>query len=185
MSKSKTGAAESRRTTAPNRNCLTIHQGKDETGDQAKARAYLTPQVGAASTVRKIMAGSDLDIMSLATELQEQAALVQGGNLQRLESMLTTQAHTLDVLFNTLAQRAALNLGEYLDASERYLKLAFKAQNQCRATLESFAAIKNPPLIYAQQANIANGPQQVNNGTPAAGGGSEPVRAPAGAGGKK
>lgn len=34
-----------------------------------------------------------------------------------------------------------------------------KAQSQCRATLETLAAIKNPPVIYAKQANISNGPQ--------------------------
>jgi hypothetical protein len=33
-----------------------------------------------------------------------------------------------------------------------------------RATLETLAAIKNPPVIFAKQANIAHGPQQVNNG---------------------
>ena len=32
-------------------------------------------------------------------------------------------------------------------------------------TLETLSNIKNPPVIYAKQANIANGPQQVNNGT--------------------
>ena len=31
-------------------------------------------------------------------------------------------------------------------------------------TLETLATIKNPPVLYAPQANIANGPQQVNNG---------------------
>lgn len=76
-----------------------------------------------------------------------------------------TQAHTLDAIFNELARRAALNMGEYINATDRYLRLALKAQNQCRATLETLAAIKNPPVIYAKQANIANGPQQVNNGT--------------------
>jgi hypothetical protein len=32
-------------------------------------------------------------------------------------------------------------------------------------TLETLSNIKNPPVVYAKQANIANGPQQVNNGT--------------------
>jgi hypothetical protein len=32
-----------------------------------------------------------------------------------------------------------------------------------RMTLESLATIKNPPVVYARQANIAHGPQQVNN----------------------
>jgi hypothetical protein len=42
---------------------------------------------------------------------------------------------------------------------------ALRAQSQCRTTLETLAAIKNPPIVYARQANIAQGPQQVNNGT--------------------
>jgi hypothetical protein len=41
--------------------------------------------------------------------------------------------------------------------------MAMKAQNQCRITLETLSAIKNPPIVYAKQANIAHGPQQVNN----------------------
>lgn len=55
-------------------------------------------------------------------------------------------------------------MGEYIQAAETYMRLALKAQAQCRATLETFANIKNPPVVYARQANIANGPQQVNNG---------------------
>jgi hypothetical protein len=31
-------------------------------------------------------------------------------------------------------------------------------------TLETLSTIKNPPTIIAKQANIAHGPQQVNNG---------------------
>ena len=30
--------------------------------------------------------------------------------------------------------------------------------------IESLAQIKNPPVVYARQANFASGPQQVNNG---------------------
>ncbi len=33
----------------------------------------------------------------------------------------------------------------------------------CRATCEAIAVLKNPP-VFARQANIAHGPQQVNNG---------------------
>ena len=32
-------------------------------------------------------------------------------------------------------------------------------------TLETLGNIKNPPVVYAKQANITNGPQQVNNGS--------------------
>jgi hypothetical protein len=32
--------------------------------------------------------------------------------------------------------------------------------------LETLAAIRNPPVIYARRANVTTGPQQVNNGVP-------------------
>jgi hypothetical protein len=44
--------------------------------------------------------------------------------------------------------------------------IALRAQSQCRATWETLATIKNPPMMgYVKQANIAHGPQQVNNAT--------------------
>jgi hypothetical protein len=49
---------------------------------------------------------------------------------------------------------------------ETFLRLELKAQAQCRSTLETLATIKNPPVIYAKQANISNN-QQINNGVPA------------------
>jgi hypothetical protein len=59
--------------------------------------------------------------------------------------------------------------GGYLDAADRYMRLALKAQSECRVTIETLAEIKNPkPVAFVQQANIANGPQQVNNGPPPA-----------------
>ena len=43
------------------------------------------------------------------------------------------------------------------------MRLAFKAQNQCRATLETLAEIKNPkPTAFIKQQNIGVN-QQVNN----------------------
>jgi len=54
----------------------------------------------------------------------------------------------------------------YRDATEIYLRLAPKAQSQCRTTWESLAEIKNPRAVaFVRQANIAHGLQQVNNGT--------------------
>ena len=77
------------------------------------------------------------------------------------------QAPTLDAIFGNCARRAALNMGEYATAAEMYLRLALKAQSQCQTTLETLAKIKNAPTVFARQANIAHGPQQVNNGVPA------------------
>jgi hypothetical protein len=47
---------------------------------------------------------------------------------------------------------------------EPLLKLAFRAQSQCRATWEAIAVIQHPPIAgFINQANIAGGHQQVNN----------------------
>lgn len=98
--------------------------------------------------------------------LTAKAEAVHGGDLREAETALISQATVLQALFLELTRRAGLNMGEHLDATETYLKLALKAQNQSRMTLETLAAIKNPPIVYAKQANFANGPQQVNNGVP-------------------
>jgi hypothetical protein len=81
------------------------------------------------------------------------------------EAMLTSQAMTLNAMFADLSRRSAINLsdGSYFNAGERYFKMAMRAQNQCRMALETLSTIKNPPVVYAKQANIAHGPQQVNN----------------------
>ncbi len=63
-------------------------------------------------------------------------------------------------------------MGCYVETAETYLKLALRAQSQCRATLETLSNIKNPPLAgYVKQANIVHGPQQVvNHASPGSGG---------------
>jgi hypothetical protein len=78
--------------------------------------------------------------------------------------MLFAQAQTLESLFHNLVRRANANMSEHLAAAETYMRLALRAQSQCRATLEALANIKNPPPVtFVRQANVANGPQQVNN----------------------
>jgi hypothetical protein len=129
------------------------------------ARTSLRPTVQAAITLAaygKSMA--ELDTCSLLDALDEQMDACKSGDLQRAEDMLAAQAHTLDGIFNSLARRALQ--ADYVDHFERYLKLALRAQSQARMTWEALATIKNPPMMgYVQQANIAHGPQQVNNNT--------------------
>ena len=60
-----------------------------------------------------------------------------------------------------LARRASAQ--DYMKNMEACLRMALKAQNQCRMTLETLATIKNPPVVFARQMNVANGPRQVNN----------------------
>lgn len=107
-----------------------------------------------------------LSITEMVNSLKDHGQRVNGNDLAAAEQMLMAQSVALNAIFAEMARRSAINMGEYLDASERYMRLALKAQGQCRATVETLAAIKNPPVVYAKQANFASGPQQVNNGVP-------------------
>lgn len=138
------------------------------------ARTVLRPTVQAAVTLKQYgKSYGDLDLPGLIDALTTQTKAVADGDLGRGEAMLTTQAHVLDAIFNNLARRA--NNAEYLDHFDRYLKLSLRAQSQSRATWETLAAMKNPPMMgYVKQANIAHGHQQVNNAPATAGDPSRP-----------
>ena len=82
------------------------------------------------------------------------------GDTEQMQAMLFAQANALQGIFVELARRATSQ--EYLRQWETYIRVALKAQNQCRATLDTLANMKNPPRVYATNANIAHGPQQVN-----------------------
>ncbi len=91
--------------------------------------------------------------------LEETVAAVQRGELGEAEGLLMAQAVTLNTIFARCAVQASRNLdGQHLEGTERYLRLALKAQSQCRTTIETLAIVKNPTTIFARQANIAAGP---------------------------
>lgn len=145
---------------------LVVKVDKPEKEQGAIAKMLLKPTVQAAFTAQDVIGrvspNEDLDLMALIDELNEQSQKVHNGSLDRLEATLTAQAHTLDLIFNKLTQKALK--AEYMKQLEGYLKLGLKAQSQCRSTLETLAAIKNPqPVAFVKQANIAQN-QQINNG---------------------
>ena len=130
------------------------------------AAATLRPSINAAAVIEEYgKAFGDQDIMALADELADNIKQVNAGDMTRCEVMLMGQAQDLQAIFMNLSRRSVRQ--EHMKNMETYLRLALKAQGQCRATIETLAAIKNPPVIYAKQANISNGHQQINNGIPA------------------
>ena len=140
-------------------------QQQAESKADVMAHRSLRPTVQAALTLLDYNKGfGELSVNTLVNDLVEQCELANKGDLSRAEALLIAQAHTLDAIFHELARRA--QRVEYLNQFDVNLRLALKAQSQCRATLETLATIKNPQAIaFVRQANIANGPQQVNNGT--------------------
>jgi hypothetical protein len=132
----------------------------------------LSPAVNAAVTADMVLPKATFgnsepaDLQSLVYELASQVEVMQRGDTTRIESMLLSQAHTLDALFHKLV-RQALDKRRWLEALP--MGLGLRAQSQARATLEALAAMKGrgAHVTYVGQANIAHGPQQVNNGAAA------------------
>jgi hypothetical protein len=146
---------------------LRVQRQQSETEADAMAHTSLRPTVQAALTLMDYTkAFGEMSINTLVADLVKQCDLAIDGDLSRTEGLLISQAHTLDAIFHKLARKASHS--EYLNQLEVHLRLALKAQSQCRATLETLAIIKNPqPVAFVRQANIAHGPQQVNNGAAA------------------
>ena len=152
---------------------LTLMTGQTKE-DQAReyARMMVSPELAAyrvlsSADSKGSMVGmwGGIDVPSLTDELRDQAAAVNRGELNHVEAMLMNQATALQSLFARLAERGMSC--DTIVPFEANLRMALRAQSQCRATLETLAAIKNPPVVFAKQANInqGNGNQQVNNGT--------------------
>jgi hypothetical protein len=139
--------------------------------DETRAQTYakltadgVLPLTFTAEMFGRALAGGECDLTAMHARLMETAKDAEAGNMGRLERMLSAQAQTLNIMFTELARRAALNMGERMPAAEMYLRMAFKAQAQSRATVEALAEMKNPRAVaFVKQANIAQ-QQQVNNG---------------------
>lgn len=133
-----------------------------------RSKFALLPNANAAAVIETFGKNvfGEQDFKALAIELRSRFNEVEKGDLQHCEQMLVGQAHALQSIFSNLARLAMTQ--EHLPQFDTFLRLALKAQNQSRATIETLSAIKNPPVVFAKQANInhGGGNQQVNNGTP-------------------
>lgn len=137
-----------------------------ETADKALANIVVEGVMMNAVAMHAFIAPQglpNLDATECLASLQHAAdAVSKNGDLRQLEGMLTAQTVALNAIFVNFAMRGAKAAGQ--DYMERCMRLALRAQNQSRATVETLAVVKNPNTpIFAKQANIAHGPQQVNN----------------------
>lgn len=73
----------------------------------------------------------------------DRVSACRDGNLTGMKELLASQAISLNTIFVELSRRSALNLGQHLEASERYMRLALKAQAQSRATIEAIDRLTN------------------------------------------
>lgn len=126
------------------------------------AKQYASPAIQAANTYITFKHKEEpLDCGEITKELTAQNKALRNNDLTRIEDILMAQAQTLDFLFHREARLAAAQ--EHMLQFKAHMDMAFKAQRQCRATIEALAFIKNPQP-YVRQQNVAQ-QQIVNNGS--------------------
>lgn len=151
-------------------NVFPVEAAAGQTREQLISIVTAQGILASASTVRTFSMAltGEGDTLELVNQLKTSISRSQGGDTSIADTYLIPQVAALNAVFNEFMRRAALNMGQHPEAMERYARLAMKAQSQCRSTLETLAKIKNPPNVaFVRQANIAHGPQQVNNGVTA------------------
>jgi len=146
----------------PNKLVVTEEPGKSK--QRKLAEIQLSPNISNAVTVQSYLRSfaGEVDFTEAVEVMREKSDKIIAGDLSELESTLTAQIVSLNAIFTNMARRSASC--DYLNQLETFMRLALKAQSQCARTAEILATIKNPPIVYAKQANIAQGHQQVNNG---------------------
>ena len=148
-------------------NALNVEQKRDETGAQAMARKLMQPafrNAAAASGFTTKLLGSKIEqpgLADYADYVQLTAERAAGGDLAMASHILAAQALTLDNMFTELARRTALNMGDYVNAAERYGRLALKAQSNCRATLETLTKLHQPREQTVRHVHVNEGGQAV------------------------
>lgn len=104
------------------------------------------------------------ELADVVSALTDKITIIQDGDMKPIEAMLISQAHALQTMFVTLGRMAAskTQLAQYTS----FMNMALKAQSQSRATIQALVELKYPKqATFVKQANIANGHQQVNNGS--------------------
>ncbi len=136
-----------------------------ETPEQAAA-AIMVEGLGMNAVVAQAfsrqLGAVNLEESYVALALTAKAAA--NGDRTSQEALLAAQVVSLNTIYTECALMAHGQLPTNLDLFERLMRIGLKAQSQSRATAESLALMQNPPSVFAKQANIAHGPQQVNNG---------------------
>tara|TARA_R110002049_G_scaffold54908_2_gene152597 strand:- start:3129 stop:3758 length:630 start_codon:yes stop_codon:yes gene_type:complete len=147
-------------------NVLKVKPEPGEAKGTSVARASLDPVVRHANLATWIAGNAFSDdykptIIESAQALQSSVAKAQAGDMNMASRLLASQAITLDTLFTELTGRAVSNLGQYPDAVERYLRLALKAQSNCRTTVEALSKLHQPREQTVRHVHVNEGGKAV------------------------
>lgn len=148
------------------KNTLEIQAKDGDDRDLLLAKVALAPGARHAATASNFAASLFSDnhqspIMASTAALGEKMAAAGRGDKAMASDILAAQAVVLDTMFTELARRSAANLGQYIDAADRYMRLALKAQANCRATLEALAKLHQPREQTVKHVHVNEGGQAI------------------------
>lgn len=148
-------------------NAMKVRAKEGDNVATATAAAILAPEFRHAVTASQILKpqfgslegspgfGDYADVLDKVSERARK------GDLAMASELLAAQALTLDNIFTEMARRMALNMGEYLGATETYARIAMKAQAQSRATLEALSKLHQPREQTVRHVHVNEGGQAV------------------------
>jgi hypothetical protein len=145
---------------------LEIERREDEPVGKTTARVALSPlarhaSLAGAFAYQALGDGRRSNLTQTIAALEEEVGTASGGDPGLASRILASQAVTLDTLFTEMARRSALNFGQYPEAIERYMRLALKAQANCRAKLEALARLHQPREQTVKHVHVNQGGQAV------------------------
>jgi len=111
------------------------------------------------------LVSSQVDMQCARAVIEQGIGEIKKGDLSKLEEMLYSQAVALNMMFTSLSRRATNQTN--VDIKQTLTNLCLKSQNQSRNTIQTLINLKQPnqTAFIKQQTNVANGHQQINNGT--------------------
>jgi hypothetical protein len=101
------------------------------------------------------------DAVNFSDALKANAEQAKQGDLCFTSKTLAAQALALDAIFGEFSRRAALNMNNHLEAAERYMRLALKAQANSRATMEALAKLHHPREQIVRHIHVNEGGQAI------------------------
>ncbi len=145
---------------------LEVERREDEPIERTMARVTIDPKSRNANLAMVFGSAAFGDthkpgIMDSAMVVGEEIQRAVNGDLTLASRTLTAQALSLDAIFTEMARRSAMNLGQYPDAVERYMRLALKAQSNCRLTLETLAKLHQPREQTVRHVHVNEGGQAI------------------------
>lgn len=143
---------------------MTVTSRKDVSDGRVMADLILSPVARHAALASESGArgfGGKPPAMDAYESLSSRIDKAATGDMEDASRTLAAQAATLDALFTEMARRSRDNMGSYFDAAERYMRLALKAQSNCRTTLEALAKLHQPREQTVRHVHVNEGGQAV------------------------